>query len=108
MELPEDDTAADSAYERMGRVWLGLGNLGAPCWFTGMELGGDDVPTWPDTGAMQFKGAPVRSYASRCVNSMASPTGTGREGVGAIIGRKRPKRLRQVSARPRTRLCAIR
>jgi hypothetical protein len=59
LELQEDDTAAESTYERMGRVWLGLGNLGAPCWFIGMEPGGADVATWPDTWATQFKGAPM-------------------------------------------------
>jgi hypothetical protein len=51
--------AAESAYERMGRDWLGLGNLEAPCWFIGMEPGGTDDPTWPEVWATRFDGAPV-------------------------------------------------
>ena len=49
----------ENAYERMGRDWLGLGNLNAPCWFIGMEPCGDEDPSWPEIWATRFEGAPV-------------------------------------------------
>lgn len=54
-----DAASPGNASERMGRDWLGLGNLDAPCWFIGMEPGGDEDPTWPETWATRFGGAPM-------------------------------------------------
>jgi hypothetical protein len=58
-EETPNEVAAESAYERMGRDWLGLGNLDAPCWFVGMEPGGTGDPTWAETWATRFDGVPV-------------------------------------------------
>jgi hypothetical protein len=58
-EDKKNEGAAESAYTRMGRDWLGFGNLDAPCWFIGMEPGGTDGPTWPEIWATRFGGAPV-------------------------------------------------
>ena len=51
----------ESAYERMGRTWLGLGNLDAPVWFIGMEPGGKaaEDPAWSREWVDRFGGAPM-------------------------------------------------
>jgi len=51
--------ATESVYERMGREWLGLGNLDSPIWFVGMEPGGTEDPAWSEIWATKFKGATV-------------------------------------------------
>jgi hypothetical protein len=51
----------ESAYECMGRTWLGLGNLDAPVWFIGMEPGGDRSKdeAWALDWANRFGHAPT-------------------------------------------------
>jgi hypothetical protein len=52
----------ESAYDHMGRRWLGLGNLAAPCWFVGLEPGGVPAAGWPERWQNQF-GAPEVIHA---------------------------------------------
>ena len=50
-----------SDYDRMGRSWLGLGSLKSPCWFVGMEPGGDSSidGAWATRWATTFSSAPT-------------------------------------------------
>lgn len=49
----------ETAYERMGQRWLGLGNITAPVWFIGLEPGGTDRPEWPEVWESRYGGAEV-------------------------------------------------
>jgi len=51
----------ETPFQRMGRTWLGLGNLDAPVWFIGMEPGGDaaDDEAWATVWADRFGGMPT-------------------------------------------------
>lgn len=49
------DAAAD--FEAMGQRWLGLGNIGAPYWFCGLEPGGKERSEWPNIWATRYGGA---------------------------------------------------
>lgn len=49
----------ESAYEAMGRRWLGIGNLGSRHWFCGLEPGGAERSDWPAIWADHFGGAEV-------------------------------------------------
>jgi hypothetical protein len=52
-----DGGRSETAYEHMGRRWLGLGNLKSPCWFVGLEPGGTPPADWPERWEATF-GAP--------------------------------------------------
>ena len=49
----------ESAYELMGRRWLGIGNLAARHWFCGLEPGGTERAEWPAVWADRFGGAEI-------------------------------------------------
>jgi len=56
---PQSLPHGQTAYERMGRRWLGLGNLDAPCWFVGLEPGGSERPDWPEVWEERYSSAEV-------------------------------------------------
>lgn len=53
------DRKFETAYERMGRTWLGLGNLRSACWFVGLEPGGSEPADWPERWVRRFGAAEV-------------------------------------------------
>lgn len=65
---------AESAYEAIGRRWLGIGNLSSQHWFCGLEPGGTERS---DCGAM---GGPLRRSRSN-----RRTHGGGRSGPRALI-----------------------
>jgi hypothetical protein len=52
--LMEHVDEAKTAFEKLGRRWLGLGNIAAPVWFIGQEPGGTPRQEWPEIWASRY------------------------------------------------------